>query len=211
MIVYNPTDGDAIASSIESQPKHCFLMTQLGGEVPKGVEDIRKSITAVCKKSGFKVIDANSEITGRDFLLKIWKQIAATPLSIVICHENIPQKTLSNIYYELGVAQAMGRETIIIKSPNADVPSDFVRTEYIEFNSGFTKKLTKYLKGLHDQAVHYETVADQLDNNPVLSIDYLKRAYLITGETRLQGKARKLLNGLGDRAKNSVEQIAASF
>jgi len=81
------------------------------------------------------VIDASTQITGRDFLLKIWKQIAAAPLAIGVCHENIPITTQSNIYYELGVAQALGKETIIVKSPKADIPSDFVRTEYLEYNS----------------------------------------------------------------------------
>ena len=56
-------------------------------------------------------------------------------------------------------------------------------------------------------------MADQLESNPVLSIDYLKRAFLITGDIRLRKKASKLLHeaGLEDRAKNSVEQLAASF
>jgi hypothetical protein len=45
------------------------------------------------------------------------------------------------------------------------------------------------------------------------SIDYLKRAFLITGNTQLRRDAKRLLNdaGLTSRAKNSVEQLAASF
>ena len=41
----------------------------------------------------------------------------------------------------------------------------------------------------------------------------MKRAFLITGDGRLRGKARALLDaaGLDDRAKNSVEQLAAAF
>ena len=213
MILYNPTDGDAITSSIKSKPRHCFLMTRLGKPIPKEVIDIVTSITNICNNSGFAVIDATTQITGRDFLLKIWKQIAATPLSVGVCHERIPQKTQSNIYYELGIAQAMGKETIIVKSPKADIPSDFIRTEYLEFNSNFDTNFILYLNGLDEQAEHYELMADQLESNPVLSIDYLKRAFLISGENRLRDKASKLLNetGLIDRAKNSVEQLAASF
>jgi len=188
-------------------------MTRLGKPIPKEIVQVRKAITAACKSSNFKVIDASAQNTGRDFLLKIWKQIASTPLVVGVVHEKIPPSTQSNIYYELGIAQALGKETIIVKSPSIDIPSDFIRTEYIEFDSKFNRNFSKYLKGLKDQADHYELMADQLENNPILSIDYLKRAFLITGETRLRKKAKKLLNeaGLDDRAKNSVEIIAATF
>lgn len=152
-------------------------------------------------------------MTGRDFLLKIWKLIASSPLSIGICHEEIPELTQANIYYEIGVAQALGKETLIVKSPDVRLPSDFSRTEHVEFNDGFRDNFTAYLNSLPEQADHYELVADQLDRNPILAIDYLKRAFLISGEDRLREKARRHLDaaGLGDRARNSVELLAATF
>lgn len=213
MIIYSPSDGDAITSSIKSKPRHCFLMTRLGKPIPKEVNEIRKAITAICKSSRFRVIDASAQNTGRDFLLKIWKQIASAPLVVGVIHEKIPQSTQSNIYYELGIAQALGKETIIVKSPTVSMPSDFVRTEYIEFDSNFNKNFSAYIKGLYEQAKHYELMADQLESNPILSIDYLKRAFLLTGDVRLRKKAKAILNeaGLDGRAKNSVELIAASF
>lgn len=113
----------------------------------------------------------------------------------------------------MGVAQALGKETLLIKSPLAKVPSDFVRTEYIEFNDDFEESFNSYLKSLLKQAEHYEVVADQLDRNPILAIDYLKRAFLISGEQRLRKEAEILIEkaGLKGRAKNSVELLAAAF
>ena len=69
------------------------------------------------------------------------------------------------------------------------------------------------MDSLPEQADHYELVADQLDRNPILAIDYLKRAFLISGEERLRQKATQLLDeaGLDDRAKNSVEYRAPDF
>ncbi len=213
MIVYSPIDGDAFTSSIISNPRHCFLMTRLGKPVIKPVQDIRNAVTRACSNFDYQVIDASSRVTGRDFLLKIWKLIASTPLSIGICHEDIPQSTQANIYYELGVAQALGKETLLIKSSLAKIPTDFVRTEYIEFNEDFEKNFNSYLISLPEQANHYELVSDQLDRNPILAIDYLKRAFLISGEEHLREKAKRLIEGagLGDRAKNSVELLAAAF
>jgi hypothetical protein len=213
MIIYSPLDGDAVTSSIPSNPRHCFLMTRLGKPVPDEVVKMRESITALCEAATFKVIDASTQVTGRDFLLKIWRLIASAPLSVGICHEKIPTKTQANIYYELGIAQALGKETIIVKSRRAEVPSDFVRTEYIEYDEAFSANFSKYLNSLDEQAEHYELVAAQLDRNPILAIDYLKRAFLISGDERLRKRAHEILQSAGveARAKNSVEQLAASF
>lgn len=213
MIIYNPLDGDAFTTSIPSNPRHCFLMTRLGQPIPKAVNQIRQIVTDVCSDFDYSVIDASSRVTGRDFLLKIWKLIVSAPLSIGICHEEIPESTQANIYYEIGVAQALGKETLLIKSPRVNIPSDFIRTEYVEYNDEFSKTLTAFIKSLQEQADHYEIVADQLDRNPILAIDYLKRAFLISGDERLRKKARDLLKeaALEARAKNSVELLAAAF
>ena len=213
MIIYSPLDGEVSTTPIRSRPKCCFLMTRLGGSVPEGVAAIRRSVSDLCANDGYEVIDAGSRVTGRDFLLKIWKMIASTPLAVGVCHEEIPFSTQANIYYELGVAQALGKETVLVKSPGATVPSDFVRTEYVEFDGDFDANFAAYLNALQEQAEHYEMIADQLERNPVLAIDYLKRAFLITGDEGLRRKARELLEhaGLDGRAKNSVEQLAAAF
>ena len=213
MIIYSPMDGDALTTSIRSNPKHCFLMTRLGQPVPKMVKAMRTEITNCCKNIDYTIVDAATKITGRDFLIKIWKQIAASPLVAGIVHEDIPASTQANIYYELGIAQALGKETVIVKSPKAKVPSDLIRTEYIEFNGQFNSKFSTYLNGLCSQAEHYELVAEQLDRNPILAIDYLRRAYLITGDKKLRTKAKTILknSGIENRAKNSVELLVANF
>ncbi|MFH1966049.1 MAG: hypothetical protein ABIJ42_10985, partial [Acidobacteriota bacterium] len=189
------------------------LMTRLGEPVPPMVKKIRAAVSKCCKKFNYIVIDAQTCVTGRDFLLKIWHLIAATPLSVGVLHEDIPGTTQANIFYELGVAQALGKETVIIKSPRAKVPSDFKRTEYVTFDKNFNNEFLKYLESIHLQADYYETVADQVDRNPILALDYLKRAYLITGNIRLKNKASQIVKGAGleERSANSIEILAASF
>ena len=71
-------DGLALTSSIPSQPRHCFLMTRLGTPIPEEVVAIRNAVTVLCSEHKFKIIDATSQVTGRDFLLKILKQIASS-------------------------------------------------------------------------------------------------------------------------------------
>ena len=123
-------------------------MTRLGKPRPKEIDEMRKAVTTCCKNYGFGIVDANTQVTGRDFLVKIWKLIAATPVSIGIYHEDVPLQTQANIFYELGVAQALGKETIIIKSDGAKIPTDFARSEYITFDSRFRSQFNKYLRNL---------------------------------------------------------------
>lgn len=56
-------------------------------------------------------------------------------------------------------------------------------------------------------------MSEQLENNPLLIIDYLRRAYLITGENKIREKAKEVFDGMKveGRAKNSVEILLASF
>ena len=125
--------------------------------------------------------------------MKIWKLIASTRLSVGICHEEIPFTTQMNIYYELGVAQALRNETLLFKSPGAEVPGDFVRTEHVEFDDDFEWKFMRYLRSLQEQADHYEEMAGLLERIPILALDYLKRAFLISGEERLRTAAEALI------------------
>ncbi len=213
MIIYSPIDGDTINYLIKFRPKHCFLITQLGKTKPKLVSDIEQSIKDCCQSFEYKVIDASSERTGRDFLLKIWKIIESVPVCIVIIHEDTPIKTQANLYYELGVAQALGKETVIIKTPRAEMPSDFNRSEYIEFNNNFKEEFKKFLKATQVQADHYEELSELLEQEPILAIDYLKRAFLITGNKNYKSHAKKILKTINtdSRAKNSIEHFSAAF
>lgn len=212
MILYQP-DGSPSITPIKSKPRTCFLITRLGRPIPKQAIKMRESITKICNKYNYKVIDASVEVTGRDFLLKIWRLIASTPISVAISHEEFPLPTIMNIYYELGVARTMGKETMIVKSTQAIHPSDLVRDEFIEFNKNFSSEFSKFLDHVDAQAEYYEIMAEQLENNPLLSIDYLKRAYLITGDIKLKRRAMALLKEakLKGRAKNSVEMLAVQF
>ncbi|NYT27839.1 MAG: hypothetical protein H0A76_08055 [Candidatus Thiodubiliella endoseptemdiera] len=213
MIIYSPIDGDAINNSIIFRPKHCFLITQLGSSVPTLVTDIQKNITTYCQSFGYQVIDASEETTGRDFLLKIWKLIESVAICIVIIHEDTPIKTQANLYYELGVAQALGKETIIIKTPRSKMPSDFNRTEYISFNEKFEENFKKFLRSIQKQADHYAELSEYLEKDPILAIDYLKRAFLITDNQNYQLYAKKILETIDtdNRAKNSIEYFSAAF
>ena len=191
MIFYNH-DKQVLTEFIKYKPRSCFIMTQLGEPVPKIVLKIRKEISNCLKKANIKEIDAESLITGRDFLNKIWDQLLAVPMGIAIISEDVKASTISNIFYEVGVLNALGKESIIVKTSSFDVPSDFVRTEYVNYGRGFNKKVENFLNSTLELADHFDTIAESLEVNPLLSIDYWRRAYLISGSEIYIEKAESL-------------------
>lgn len=192
MILYDPVQGDVLTRQVKFLPQTCFIMTKIGTPIPKEIKNIRKTLEKYLKQHKIKTIDANSSIKGKDFLLKIWGMILSVPIGIAIISKELSPYTLANIFYEIGLLQAYGKETLIIKTPDAYVPSDFVRTEYIEYDRKFKQKITTFLNGLKEQSEYYATTSSLLEGNPLLSIDYLRRAYLISGDEKYMKDAKAL-------------------
>ena len=205
MIFYRPTNREVYTDPVKYKPRTCFIMTQLGGKLPEQVIEIRKELTKYLDSYSISEVDASSFVTGGDFLIKIWDIIISVPFGIAIVTEGMKESTLSNIFYEIGLLNSLGKETIIIKSKDYKIPSDFIRTEYIEFNNQFSNNIKKFLNNVFELAEHYELMSDLLEKNPVLSIDYLRRAYLITNDIEFKNKARDIYK------KNSFDSQSKFF
>ena len=108
---------------------------------------------------------------------------------------------------------ALGKQTLVVKSEGAAIPSDFVRTEYIEADRNLSRRFQAFLTSFLELESHYEGIANDLENNPLLSIDYYRRAFLISGNARFRISAREALRNanLKERAVNSVEMLLARF
>jgi len=154
MIIYSPINGEVFTSSINFMPRSCFLMTQLGGKPSNELKRIRTDISNLLSSLNFREIDASSYVTGGDFLDKIWKQILAVPVGIAILTEDMNLTTVANIFYELGILDALGKESIVIKSKNFKIPSDFVRTEYISFDENFKINFNKFFENVFEREKH---------------------------------------------------------
>lgn len=191
MIFYNH-DREVITDFISFEPRSCFIMTQLGNPLPKELDQIRLDLVAELTHRKIRELDANSYIKGKDYLNKIWRQVLAVPMGIAIITKDMPISTISNIFYEVGVLNALGKETIVIKSKDFKIPSDFIRTEYIEYDENFKEKINKFLDQVEELADHYEIMGESLESNPILAIDYYKRAYLITGDPKFFRKTEDI-------------------
>jgi hypothetical protein len=192
MIYYNPTDSDIFQKWVKYSPRTCFLMTQLGGQRSKELNTIIKDLENHLFKAKFKVVDANSFVTGKDFLDKIWKISLSVPVGIAVVTETMRNTTISNIFYEIGLLTALGKETLIIKSKNFEMPSDFVRTEYIEYDDSFDSKIKNFIEHLEEQGDYYNIMAENLHSKPVVSLDYYRRSYLLNGDESIKESAKKV-------------------
>jgi hypothetical protein len=213
MIFYRPTEGDVHSAPVKWRTRTCFLMTVMGKPVPDKARDAKSRINAALRRAKFRTVDAASATTGKDFLLKIWTLAVSCPVGIAIVHEGIRPETMANVFYELGWMHAYGRETVVIKVGDVKLPSDLVRTEYIEMDEGFSRSFGDFLTSLRERAKYYQTLADLLEANPLLAIDYLRRAYLLTGEVALRRRAKQIFteSGLAGRARDSVERLMVTF
>lgn len=213
MIYYHPSDGDVYSTTIKHRPRTCFLMTKLGQPIPRVAQKVRSEVEKIFDENGIDCIDADSITTGKDYLFKIWQLIISVPIGVAIIYEDMPYQTMANIFYELGLMHAYGKETIIIKTGKISIPSDFIRTEYVEYDDDFARHFCGFIDSLQERADHYVLLSEELEKNPLLSIDYIRRAYLLTGDENLQKKASQIYKtcNLQDRAKNSVESLLVRF
>ena len=216
MINYNPASAGAEANrtGIKHHPQTCFVMTKLGDRVSDGVTAARGIVKQVLEGCKMKIRDAESTVTGGNLQLKIWQMMLGVPLGIAIIDRSMSKLTFGNIFYELGVMQAYGKAVLIIKMPGTEIPSDFAGTEYIEYDDQFHDRLQKFMVAYSDLAGHYEMIANNLSaGDPLLSIDYLRRAYLINGDKTLRGRATKLFreSGFDKHATDSVARLLIDF
>lgn len=189
-------------------------MAAMGQPIPAEVLKANRRVTAAVRRAGFKTVDAASVTTGKDYLLKIWALAVSCPIGVAIVHKGIRPETMANVFYELGWMQAYGRETVVIKIGNVKLPSDLVRTEYINMDDHFSRSIGDFFISLQKRATYYQILADQLEANPLLAIDYLRRAYLLTGDHALRRRTKQIFAaepGLAGRALNSVERLMATF
>lgn len=191
MIFYNH-DREVLTEFVKYNPRTCFIMTQLGNPLPKKVIEITTALSQILENHKIKIIDANSYVTGKDFLNKIWKIIHSVPFGIAIISKDLNASTIQNIFYEIGVLNALGKETIVVKTPDFKIPSDFIRTEYVDFNSDFANRIENFINTIFELADHYDIMAESLEANPNLSIDYWRRAFMITGDEQYINKAEEI-------------------
>jgi len=87
-------------------------------------------IYEVCKKLNFSCKRADDIFTPGMIINDIWNMIYAAKLIICDCTRKNP-----NVFYELGIAHTLGKQTIILTQNENDVPFDVRHLRYVKYTN----------------------------------------------------------------------------
>lgn len=97
----------------------------------KRFDGVYAEIGAVAKALGLECCRADSVFGGGALMDKIWELIRSAVVVIADITEHNP-----NVYYELGIAHGLGKETILLWADDGnDIPSDLRHLEYIRYEN----------------------------------------------------------------------------
>ena len=107
-------------------------------------EDI---IEPICKELGYSCKRADLIDRPSVIINDIWSSIYNSDIIICDCTQGNP-----NVFYELGLAHALGKRVICITQNSDDIPFDIERIRYIKYiydpcdTEAFRKALERYLR-----------------------------------------------------------------
>jgi hypothetical protein len=85
-------------------------------------------IKKLADELGIVIQRADEQFSPRPFMEKVWDGICAARLVIADCTERNP-----NVFYEIGMAHAVGKKVILLTRSEKDIPSDIRHFDYIEY------------------------------------------------------------------------------
>ncbi len=157
------------------------------------------------KKAGFESRAASDLRRSGDFLSKIIRMIRGCGVGVAIFSDATPPRTLANIFFEVGYCLALGKPTYLLLAGKNAAPSDFVRSEWIEYRDReedqFRRAVEEAFAEIDEYAKYVETLAfaaeDAEEMDPELAFERFRRAYLVSksksaqdGIKRVQTKLR---------------------
>jgi hypothetical protein len=101
----------------------------------------------VAETLGLSVKRGDDFFTSHDVMLDIWRSIYSSRVIIADCTDRNP-----NVFYEIGLAHALGKVVILITQNEDDVPFDLKSFRYIKYENtsramkAFEEVLAKTIK-----------------------------------------------------------------
>lgn len=187
-LVFSPLSEDILSAPPRVlYPGHAFVMRQIGSppEIDKRMSEI---VLGIFRDRGFPTKDADASTGGGDFLERILGLIRATGFTVAIFSHETRPSAMANITLELGFAAMCGKPLIVVKSKEAKIPSDFTRTDYVEYDADdegrFTLKLNQALDTVNAAGDYEEMLLDlALDARSIdcaVALERANKAFLLT-------------------------------
>ncbi len=77
---------------------------------------------------GVSIRRADDKLWAGPFMEKVWDGIYAADLILADCTQSNP-----NVFYEIGIAHAIGKKVVLLTRSEADIPSDIKHYDYIPY------------------------------------------------------------------------------
>lgn len=121
-LIVNPVLSRTFATKYESD---ILVFMPFAAELGPVYEDHLKS---VAQKVGLSIARADDFFTSDQIINEIWTALVKTKLIIADCTQRNP-----NVFYEIGLAHALGKPTILITQNSEDIPFDLRHRRYLQY------------------------------------------------------------------------------
>jgi hypothetical protein len=215
-LVFSPLSEDILSSPPKRlHPGHAFVMRQIG-DPPAVDKRMAEIVEEVFAARGVRTKDADASTGGGDFLERILGLIRATGFTVAIFSHETRADAMANITLELGFAAMCGKPLVIVKSKEAKAPSDFTRTDWIEFDQGkegrFRAKLNQALNTIEEASDFenflLETAIEAKSIDCAVALERAIKAFLLNSDATLLDKAERIAERLEAAGANeSIDDL----
>jgi hypothetical protein len=204
---FSPVDQSELVNPYRPRPRSAFLMLRLGVGTSIAEAQMTAATREVLEAMRFGPATA-ADIRGTgDYLNKIVDLIRGCGFGVAIYSDQTPPRTMGNIFFEIGVCGLLGKPVQLIVSGDRPTPSDFVRTEWIEYRPGGETELRRSLRDsfgrIEQLAGFYRTLGqlalDAQDKDFELAFERFKQAVLIADDI----EARQRIMEIRDRLESA--------
>lgn len=211
-LVFSPLSEDILSNPPRRLfPGHAFVMRQIG-QPPAIDRRMAEIVEEVFVARGVRTKDADASTGGGDFLERILGLIRATGFTVAIFSHETRANAMANITLELGFAAMCGKPLIIVKSKEAKAPSDFTRTDWIEFEEAdearFRTKLNQAIDTIEEVGAFedflLDTAMDAKSIDCAIALERASKAFLLTNDQRMIDKAERIGERLAEAGANDT-------
>lgn len=220
-LLFSPIDQNELINAYTPRPRGAFLMLRLGEGASSAEIEMTEAVREVLKNLNFLPVTASDVRGTADYLTKIVDLIRGCGFGIAIYDNHTPARTMGNIFFEVGVCGVLGKPVQLLLSGDRVTPSDFVRTEWIEYRAGreadLRRDLHASLSRIDELGAYYNKLGliglDAPQADLELAFERFKQAVLISDDAEARGKILEIqdrLQQIASKRRSSTRDDMAS-
>jgi hypothetical protein len=199
-MVICPLQLNECTTFISPKPKTVFIMAPSDSSKTTKCRQVLKEVNISLSKNGFVPLEGAKIVEYGDYFCSICRNLQSCAFGIALVNEDIPIRTVANIFVEAGLMQGFGKPVILLIDRKTNLPSDYIRTFVVYSNKkNYMSKFMELMKRIMDLEHYY---SDQLGHFALRAGDYEKackyyqEAFLIGANRSTLDKIREIISEL---------------